>query len=90
MPAARHDPIRPDWVTKTLAGLVLGLCLALIASALLMTQLRGMPLAVGGLLGTAVAALLARTRRRTLLDTVFQLVLVLAIMAASFSSSSAS
>ena len=48
MPAARHDPIRPDWVSKTLAGLVLGLCLALIASALLMTQLRGMPLAVGG------------------------------------------
>ena len=48
MPAARAEPIRPDWVSKTLAGLLLGLSLALTASALLMTQLRGLPLSVSG------------------------------------------
>lgn len=48
-----------------------------------------LPLAVGGLFGTVIAALLARMRRRALLDTVFQLVLVLAIMAVSFSSNTA-
>ncbi|BCN36980.1 hypothetical protein ALDI51_02990 [Alicycliphilus denitrificans] len=48
MPAAPAEPIRPDWVSKTLAGLLLGLSLAFTASALLMTQLRGMPLAVSG------------------------------------------
>lgn len=49
MSAANAKPaIRTDWVSKTLAGLLLGLSLALIASGLLMTQLGGIPLAVGG------------------------------------------
>lgn len=41
-------PIRPDWVSKTLAGLLLGLSLALICSGLLATLLTGMPLPVSG------------------------------------------
>ncbi len=41
-------PIRPDWLSKTLAGLLLGFSLATIAAGLLMTQLRGMPLPVSG------------------------------------------
>lgn len=41
-------PIRADWVSKTLAGLLLGFSLSLLAAGLLMTQLRGMPLAVSG------------------------------------------
>lgn len=58
MPAVRAEhgearprkprPIRKDWVSKTLAGLLLGFSLALVAAALLMTQLRGMPLPVSG------------------------------------------
>ncbi|WP_198969649.1 hypothetical protein [Xylophilus sp. ASV27] len=49
--ADRHkkpDPIRPDWISKTLAGLLLGLCLALTCSALLAALLTAMPLAVSG------------------------------------------
>jgi hypothetical protein len=41
-------PIRPDWVSKTLAGLLLGLSLALICSGLLASALTGMPLPVSG------------------------------------------
>lgn len=48
MPAARAEPIRPDWVSKTLAGLLLGLTLAIIASGLLMVRLDGIPLPVSG------------------------------------------
>lgn len=45
---AKPRPIRPDWVSKTLAGLLLGFSLAIITSGLLMTQLQGMPLPVSG------------------------------------------
>lgn len=53
MPAAAKPPadkpaIRTDWLSKTLAGLLLGLSLALIASGLLMVRLDGMPLPVSG------------------------------------------
>ncbi|MBK0111182.1 MULTISPECIES: hypothetical protein [Delftia] len=41
-------PIRPDWISKTLAGLLLGLGLAISASGLLAALLHGMPLAVSG------------------------------------------
>lgn len=41
-------PVRRDWVSKTLAGLLLGFSLAIIASGLLMTQLGDLPLAVSG------------------------------------------
>ena len=44
----KPPPIRPDWVSKTLAGLLLGFSLAIITSGLLMTQLQGMPLPVSG------------------------------------------
>lgn len=45
---ARQQPIRRDWVSKTLAGLLLGFSLSIIASGVLMTQLQGMPLPVSG------------------------------------------
>ncbi|MFT3776744.1 MAG: hypothetical protein QM772_00465 [Ottowia sp.] len=41
-------PIRPDWVSKTLAGLLLGFTLAIICSGLLAARLAGMPLPVSG------------------------------------------
>lgn len=41
-------PIRPDWITKTLAGLLLGPGLAISASGLLAALLHDMPLAVSG------------------------------------------
>ena len=41
-------PIRPDWLSKTLAGLLLGLCLACACSGLLMVPLADMPLPVSG------------------------------------------
>ena len=49
-PAGRTPsvPIRVDWLSKTLAGLVLGLTLALTASAILMVPLADLPLAVSG------------------------------------------
>ena len=47
-PTADKPAIRTDWLSKTLAGLLLGLSLALTASALLMTQLRSLPLSVSG------------------------------------------
>ena len=37
-------PIRPDWLSKTLAGLLLGLCLAFACSGLLMVSLVGLTL----------------------------------------------
>ncbi|MFT3719671.1 hypothetical protein [Pseudorhodoferax sp.] len=46
--AVRPRPVRPDWVSKTLAGLLLGFSLSLVAAGLLMTQLPGMPLPVSG------------------------------------------
>ncbi len=45
---AKPRPIRPDWVSKTLAGLLLGFSLAITTSGLLMTQLHGIPLPVSG------------------------------------------
>jgi hypothetical protein len=45
---ARARPARSDWVSRTLAGLVLGFTLANIASGLLMTRLRDVPLEVAG------------------------------------------
>jgi hypothetical protein len=48
---ARPDPgrrVRPDWLSKTLAGSLLGFSLANIASGVLMTQLHDIPLAVSG------------------------------------------
>lgn len=48
MSAASARSARPDWVSKTLAGLLLGASLALIAAGLLMAALEGMPLAVSG------------------------------------------
>lgn len=45
---ATQRPVRPDWISKTLAGLVLGFSLANIASGLLMTRLRDMPIEVSG------------------------------------------
>jgi hypothetical protein len=44
----KPPPIRPDWVSKTLAGLLLGFSLSIIASGLLMTRLGDMPLPVSG------------------------------------------
>jgi hypothetical protein len=41
-------PVRPDWISKTLAGLLLGPGLAISASGLLAALLAGMPLAVSG------------------------------------------
>lgn len=41
-------PIRRDWVSKTLAGMLLGLGLALGCSGLLAALLPGMPLPVSG------------------------------------------
>lgn len=41
-------PVRTDWLSKTLAGLLLGFSLSIIASGLLMTQLRDLPVAVSG------------------------------------------
>jgi len=46
--ATAKPAIRTDWLSKTLAGLLLGLTLAIIASGLLMVQLDGMPLPVSG------------------------------------------
>lgn len=46
--ARKPAPIRPDWISKTLAGLLLGLGLAISASALLASLLAGMPLPVSG------------------------------------------
>jgi len=48
MKHARPRPIRPDWVSKTLAGLVLGLTLALAASGILSVLTADVPLAVRG------------------------------------------
>ena len=48
MPAAPADPRRPDWVSKTLAGLLLGLSLAITASGLLMAWLHALPVPVSG------------------------------------------
>ena len=45
---ARPRPVRADWLSKTLAGLLLGFSLSIIASGLLMTQLRELPVAVSG------------------------------------------
>ncbi|MFA7665494.1 MAG: hypothetical protein WCY32_05180 [Burkholderiaceae bacterium] len=45
---ARPVPIRPDWVSKTLAGVLLGLSLALTCSGLLAALLIGMPVPVSG------------------------------------------
>ena len=44
----KPGPVRPDWISKTLAGLLLGLSLAIICSGLLAAWLAGMPLAVSG------------------------------------------
>lgn len=44
----KPDPIRPDWISKTLAGLLLGLGLAISCSGLLAAVLTGMPLPVSG------------------------------------------
>lgn len=41
-------PIRTDWVSKTLAGLLLGFSLAIVAAGVLMALLRGTPLLVSG------------------------------------------
>lgn len=48
MPAASADRVRPDWISKTLAGLLLGFSLSIIAAGLLMTQVQDMPLPVSG------------------------------------------
>lgn len=40
--------VRTDWLSKTLAGLLLGLSLAFIAAGILMALLRGVPIAVSG------------------------------------------
>lgn len=45
---SKPEPIRPDWVSKTLAGLLLGLSLALVCSGLLAALLGSLPLAVSG------------------------------------------
>lgn len=44
----KPDPIRRDWIAKTLAGLLLGLGLALVVSALVSELLASMPLTVRG------------------------------------------
>ncbi|MGY1489264.1 hypothetical protein ACW4YW_07605 [Methylobacillus pratensis] len=41
-------PIRPDWVSKTLAGLLLGLALTLALSGLLAAMLSDLPMSVKG------------------------------------------
>lgn len=46
--ANKPAPIRPDWVSKTLAGLLLGLALALAASGVYSALTAGMPLPVRG------------------------------------------
>lgn len=48
IPHKKPVPIRPDWISKTLAGLLLGLTFALAASALFSDMTGGMPLAVRG------------------------------------------
>ncbi len=47
-PPAKPAPIRRDWVSKTLAGMLLGLGLALGCSGLLAALLPEMPLPVSG------------------------------------------
>lgn len=47
-PRDKPVPIRPDWLSKTLAGLLLGLAFALAASALFSDMAADMPLAVRG------------------------------------------
>lgn len=44
--AAKPQPVKPDWLAKTLAGTVLGLSLSLIVSGILAALLRAMPLPV--------------------------------------------
>ncbi|MBH1964861.1 MAG: hypothetical protein I8H77_11030 [Comamonadaceae bacterium] len=44
----KPKPMRPDWISKTLAGLLLGLSLAIICSGVLMAILPSMSLAVSG------------------------------------------
>lgn len=44
----KPEPIRPDWISKTLAGLLLGLSLALICSGVLMALMPDTPLPVSG------------------------------------------
>ncbi len=44
MSAASRQPIRPDWIAKTLAGVLLGLALAFGLSGLLSLLLEPMPL----------------------------------------------
>ncbi len=48
MSAAPAEPARPDWLSKTLAGLLLGSSLSVIASGLLMVWLERIPLSVSG------------------------------------------
>lgn len=45
---AKPAPIRPDWFSKTLGGLLLGLALALAASALYSDMTASMPLPTRG------------------------------------------
>lgn len=44
----KHLPVRTDWVSKTLAGLLLGLALGLCMSGVLSQLLRSTPLPVRG------------------------------------------
>lgn len=44
----KPDPVRPDWTSKTLAGLLLGLALSLAVSGLLAWVLADLPPAVSG------------------------------------------
>lgn len=46
--APKPAPIRPDWLSKTLAGLLLGFALALAASAWLAMLLAGLPISERG------------------------------------------
>lgn len=48
MAATHHPPIRRDWLSKTLAGLVLGAVLALGGSGLFLQFSTDMPLSVRG------------------------------------------
>ncbi|MFT3665966.1 hypothetical protein [Piscinibacter sp.] len=47
-PPRALKPIRTDWVSKTLAGLLLGFSLAIVVAGALMALLRGTPLPVSG------------------------------------------
>lgn len=47
-PPCQPAPIRRDWLSKTLAGLLLGLVLAFAASAWLATLLSGLPISERG------------------------------------------